>query len=90
MENNQIDFAAANLLFHPRRAEQFQIGPAYTSASWQLVYKKGENRPKDLSQIKQEITIAGGEELNELLTQFKKNFLIYSGKITNGLHKKNY
>ncbi|TGZ99942.1 membrane-bound lytic murein transglycosylase MltF [Rodentibacter pneumotropicus] len=74
LENNQIDFAAANLLFHPRRAEQFQIGPAYTSASWQLVYKKGENRPKDLSQIKQEITIAGGEELNELLTQFKKKF----------------
>ncbi|OOF59581.1 membrane-bound lytic murein transglycosylase MltF [Rodentibacter genomosp. 2] len=74
LENNQIDFAAANLLYHPRRAEQFQIGPAYTSASWQLVYKKGENRPKDLSQIQQEITIAGGEELNELLTQFKKKF----------------
>ncbi|QIA76977.1 membrane-bound lytic murein transglycosylase MltF [Rodentibacter caecimuris] len=74
LANNQIDFAAANLLFYPRRAEQFQIGPAYTSASWQLVYKKGENRPKDLSQIQQEITIAGGEELNELLTQFKKQF----------------
>lgn len=74
LENNQIDFAAANLLYHPRRSEQFQIGPAYTSASWQLVYKKGENRPKDLSQIQQEIIIAGGEELNELLVQFKKKF----------------
>ncbi|MBF0751348.1 MULTISPECIES: membrane-bound lytic murein transglycosylase MltF [unclassified Pasteurella] len=74
LENNQIDLAAANLLFHPKRAEQFQIGPAYTSASWQLVYKKGENRPKDLSMVKQEIVISGGQELDELLSQFQQKF----------------
>ena len=74
LENNQIDLAAANLLFHTKRAEQFQLGPSYTSASWQLVYQKGENRPRDLSQVQQEIVIAGGEEVDELLTQFQKKF----------------
>ena len=42
LENNNIDIAAANLLFQPQRAEKFQLGPSYTSASWQLVYKKGK------------------------------------------------
>lgn len=74
LENNQIDLAAANLLFHPKRAEQFQIGPAYTSASWQVVYKKGGNRPKDLSVLQQEIVTAGGQELEELLSQFQQKF----------------
>ncbi|BFU61008.1 MULTISPECIES: membrane-bound lytic murein transglycosylase MltF [Rodentibacter] len=74
LENNQIDLAAANLLFHPKRAEQFQLGPAYTSASWQLVYQKGENRPKDLSQVQREIEFAGGGELEELLAQFQKKY----------------
>lgn len=74
LETNQIDLAAANLLFNPKRSEQFQIGPAYTSASWQLVYKKGENRPKDLSQVQKEIVITGGEEVNDLLIQLQKTF----------------
>lgn len=74
LENNRIDLAAANLLFYSKRAEQFQIGPSYTSASWQLVYRKGENRPKDLGQVQQEIVIAEGSELDELLAQSQKKF----------------
>ena len=64
LENNNIDIAAANLLFQPQRAEKFQLGPSYTSASWQLVYKKGENRPKDLAQVQQEIYDIAGETFN--------------------------
>ena len=72
LENNNIDIAAANLLFQPQRAEKFQLGPSYTSASWQLVYKKGENRPKDLAQVQQEIIISAGEDLEKLLSQAQK------------------
>ena len=72
LENNNIDIAAANLLFQPQRAEEFQLGPSYTSASWQLVYKKGENRPKDLAQVQQEIIISAGEDLEKLLSQAQK------------------
>ena len=72
LENNNIDIAAANLLFQPQRAEKLQLGPSYTSASWQLVYKKGENRPKDLAQVQQEIIISAGEDLEKLLSQAQK------------------
>ena len=72
LENNNIDIAAANLLFQTQRAEKFQLGPSYTSASWQLVYKKGENRPKDLAQVQQEIIISAGEDLEKLLSQAQK------------------
>ena len=72
LENNNIDIAAANLLFQPQRAEKCQLGPSYTSASWQLVYKKGENRPKDLAQVQQEIIISAGEDLEKLLSQAQK------------------
>ena len=72
LENNNIDIAAANLLFQPQRAEKVQLGPSYTSASWQLVYKKGENRPKDLAQVQQEIIISAGEDLEKLLSQAQK------------------
>ena len=72
LENNNIDIAAANLLFQTQRAEKFQLGPSYTSASWQLVYKKGENRPKDLAQVQQEIIISAGEDLEKLLSLAQK------------------
>ena len=72
LENNNIDIAAANLLFQPQRAEKLQLGPSYTSASWQLVYKKGENRPKDLAQVQQEIIISAGEDLEKLLSLAQK------------------
>ena len=74
LENHNIDLAAANLLYHNKKAEQFQIGPAYTSASWQLVYRKNESRPKNLGQIKQDIYIANNAELEELLQEEKKQY----------------
>ena len=59
-------------MFQPQRVEKFQLGPSYTSASWQLVYKKGENRPKDLAQVQQEIIISAGEDLEKLLSLAQK------------------
>ena len=67
LENQQIDIAAANLLFQPTQAERFQLGPAYYSASWQLAYRKGETRPTSLNQVKGNLAIADGSELNQLL-----------------------
>ena len=72
-DSNNIDIAAANLLFQPQRAEKFQLGPSYTSASWQLVYKKGENRPKDLAQVQQEIIIPSRLPLGTISFTFSKD-----------------
>ena len=36
------------------------------------MYKKGENRPKDLAQVQQEIIISAGEDLEKLLSLAQK------------------
>ncbi|WP_044470434.1 membrane-bound lytic murein transglycosylase MltF [Mannheimia massilioguelmaensis] len=74
LENNKIDIAAANLLFQPKKAEAFQIGPAYYSASWQLVYRKGETRPQSLNQVKDKLIIASGTELPQLLIEGQSKY----------------
>ena len=84
LENNNIDIAASNLLFQYKRLEKFQIGPAYSSASWQLAYRKGTTQPRDLSQVKDEIVIVNNTESNELLKEYQKELLVQvaEGKIT--------
>ncbi|MFQ1049007.1 membrane-bound lytic murein transglycosylase MltF [Avibacterium paragallinarum] len=67
----KIDVAAANLLYHPDRLTHFQIGPAYYSASWQLVYRKGNPRPATLANLTGKLVISKGEALNHVLSQFK-------------------
>ena len=74
LSSNQIDVAAANLLYLPKRADLFQVGPAYTSASWQLVYRKKENRPRNLSEITKPIFIAENAELNQFLAEAYKTY----------------
>lgn len=72
LEQNQIDIAAANLLYQPKFAERYQIGPAYSSASWQLVYRKGEVRPRNLSELKGKLTVIKDSELTALLDEAKE------------------
>ncbi|HHF2053665.1 TPA: transporter substrate-binding domain-containing protein, partial [Haemophilus influenzae] len=65
LDKHNIDLAAAHLLYHPKNAERFQIGPAYHSASWQLAYRKNENRPKNLGNVKKDIYISNNLALEE-------------------------
>lgn len=74
LEDNEIDIAAANLLYQAKKAETFQLGPAYYSASWQLVYRKGESRPQSLSQIKDKLIIARGSELPLILQGYQTKY----------------
>ncbi|MDG2960926.1 membrane-bound lytic murein transglycosylase MltF [Bisgaard Taxon 10/6] len=74
LQNNEIDIAAANLLHQQRYQNQFQFGPAYTSASWQLVYRKGKDKPRSLAQLsaKDKLVIAKSEELLNILSDEQK------------------
>ena len=69
LARNEIDIAAANLLYQPKKTEVFQIGPAYYSASWQLVYRNGAVRPQSLNQLNGKLMIAAGTELPTLLSE---------------------
>ncbi|HBO38776.1 MAG TPA: membrane-bound lytic murein transglycosylase MltF, partial [Pasteurellaceae bacterium] len=72
LAQNEIDIAAANLLYQPQKTDSFQIGPSYYSASWQLVYRKGQPRPSSLNEISDKLIIASGSEL-PLILQNKKD-----------------
>lgn len=72
LEKHEIDIAAANLLYHPKKLEKFQLGPAYYSASWQLVYRKRETRPTSLSQLKGQLAVTDSADLQEILSKYKE------------------
>lgn len=72
LKANQIDIAAANLLFQADKMAEFHIGPTYNSASWQLVYRKGETRPRSLQDLNGKLVITGGSEFVPLLESAKE------------------
>ena len=67
LDEHKIDIAAANLFYQTDKAEHFQLGPSYYSASWQLAYRKGENRPSSLAQINDTLVIPESSELVQIL-----------------------
>lgn len=71
LNEHAIDIAAANLFYHPNKVEHFQLGPSYYSASWQIAYRKGENRPRSLAQINGQLVIPDNAELEHILKEAK-------------------
>ncbi|TCP13915.1 membrane-bound lytic murein transglycosylase F [Bisgaardia hudsonensis] len=74
LEQQQIDIAAANLLYDSNKATNFQLGPSYYNASWQLVYKKGQKRPLSFGDIDGKISISSGTGINEILNSFTEKY----------------
>ncbi|OIN27171.1 lytic transglycosylase F [Vibrio barjaei] len=67
LQKGEIDIIAAGLSQSPERIKRFRAGPAYYYVSQQVVYKKGQWRPRNLEQLlnnQQElIDKADGEEV---------------------------
>ncbi|AYV20816.1 membrane-bound lytic murein transglycosylase MltF [Vibrio mediterranei] len=67
LQKGEIDIIAAGLSQSPERIKHFRAGPAYYYVSQQVVYKKGQWRPRNLEQLlnnQQElIDKADGEEV---------------------------
>ena len=80
LDEHKIDIAAANLFYCTGKVEHFQLGPSYYSASWQLAYRKGENRPRSLAQINDTLVIPDSSELEQILkeAQLKHPKLIWT------------
>tara|TARA_Y100001956_G_C4117134_1_gene185464 strand:+ start:218 stop:1699 length:1482 start_codon:yes stop_codon:yes gene_type:complete len=51
LRNGEIDIIAAGLSQSPERLKAFRPGPAYYYVSQQVVYKKGQWRPRNLQQL---------------------------------------
>ena len=73
LKQNKIDMAAAGLLYQSSQGEQFQIGTSYYSASWQVAYKKGTQRPYKLNELQAEILVPAGSAVLPILEQLKEN-----------------
>ncbi|NNN98504.1 membrane-bound lytic murein transglycosylase MltF [Vibrio sp. B1-2] len=63
LKNGEIDVVAAGLSQSNQRLNEYRTGPAYYYVSQQVVYKKGNWRPRNLKQLleKQPELIAGHE-----------------------------
>ena len=85
LKNGKIDMAAAGLRYQNEKIKDFQTGPGYTSASWQLVYQMGQARPKSFSEINSPILIPFSEELISLLKQQKQAFPNLSWQVNENL-----
>lgn len=73
LKNNEIDIAAAGLLYRPEQAQQFQIGASYYSTSWQVVYKKGTQRPYKIDDLNAELLVSAGSSVLPLLQQLQES-----------------
>lgn len=82
LKDNEIDIAAAGLLYQSALSEQFQIGPSYYSASWQVVYKKERSRPYKLADLKGDIIVPAGSAVLPILEKLKAEHPNLSWKIT--------
>lgn len=74
LSKNQIDMAAAGLLYQNEQAARFQIGAGYYSTSWQVVYKKGTQRPYSPDDLKEELVIPTGSAVLPVLQALRHQY----------------
>ncbi|GLR70814.1 membrane-bound lytic murein transglycosylase MltF [Agaribacter marinus] len=67
LDVGRIDLIAANVTITEQRKAQYKFGPAYQHTNFELVYKKGENRPRDFSQLDGNLTIVANDFYREPL-----------------------
>ncbi|MGF1680524.1 membrane-bound lytic murein transglycosylase MltF [Photobacterium minamisatsumaniensis] len=77
LERNEVDLLAAGLTMTDERLANFRAAPAYYYASQKVVYKKGQWRPRslsDLAQNKGSFTIVKGSSYELTLQALKQQY----------------
>ncbi|WAJ71521.1 membrane-bound lytic murein transglycosylase MltF [Catenovulum adriaticum] len=69
LESDQVDFLAASLTVTPERSKQFRFSPSYQKISEKLVFKQGNERPRDWSDVKGTLVITDKSSHQETLNQ---------------------
>jgi membrane-bound lytic murein transglycosylase F len=84
LDDGQSRYAGCRAGLQPERVKNYQAGPTYYSVSQQLVYRKGNLRPRTLANITAaQLAIAPGHvAINDLQTLKSKNTRILSGAWT--------
>lgn len=74
VEQGKVDFAAAGLTVTRQRQERLRFGPPYQNITSKLVYLKGNDRPRDFSQIDEQLTIIANSSHSEDLYDIQKDY----------------
>lgn len=61
LNNDEIDMAASLLLYDEDLLNQYSVSPAYSGGSLQVVYRRGEKRPKNIDDVSKILVSAGSQ-----------------------------
>ncbi|MFT5675895.1 MAG: membrane-bound lytic murein transglycosylase F [Paraglaciecola sp.] len=74
LDNQHLDVIAAGISVSPERNQAFKFGPAYQDVSQKLVFKQGNKRPREISDLTGELTVISGSSYSESLRGFKTEY----------------
>jgi len=67
LDTNRIDLVAANITMTDARKQKYKFGPAYQELNFEVIYKKGENRPRNINQLEGQLLIIANDLYREPL-----------------------
>ncbi|AWL12688.1 Membrane-bound lytic murein transglycosylase [Saliniradius amylolyticus] len=74
LEAGQLDLIAAGLSVTERRLKRVNFGPGYQSVTQKLVFKQGQERPRDPSDLSGNLIVVADSSHSETLQQLKKQY----------------
>lgn len=67
LDSRRVDLLAANVTMTDARKSQYKFGPAYQTLNFELVYQKGQDRPRNLDELEGSFTIIANDLYREPL-----------------------
>ncbi|MFC3121887.1 membrane-bound lytic murein transglycosylase MltF [Agaribacter flavus] len=80
LDAGRIDLIAANVTITEQRKKNYKFGPAYQTTNFELVYKKGENRPRNVDELEGNLTIVANDFYREPLINYGEESSIKWGE----------
>lgn len=74
LRHDRADMAVAGLAVTELRREQVRFGPPYMQIRQQLVYRSGETRPADITDLNGKLGVVAGSAEEERLRQLRDEF----------------
>ncbi|MDT0593716.1 membrane-bound lytic murein transglycosylase MltF [Glaciecola petra] len=83
LDGNRVDLLAANITMTNGRKAAYKFGPAYQSLNFELVYQKGQDRPRSFEELEGNLTIIANDLYREPLQSKLENDGAISWQETN-------
>lgn len=74
LEQQNLDLLAAELTVTRQRAEHFRFGPPYQQVSQKLVFKQGQQRPRDVSDLSGSLIVVADSSHTDTLNSLKQQY----------------